>query len=85
VAAVSVGVFDGGVLVDLDYSEDKRAEVDMNVVMTGRGEFVEIQGTAEMGTFGRSLLDAQIAAAEGAIRRLAALQRESLGADWPIS
>jgi ribonuclease PH len=83
VAAVSVGVFGGRVLVDLDYSEDSRAEVDMNVVMTGRGEFVEVQGTAESGTFGRSILDAQLDGAEAAIRRLTALQREALGANWP--
>jgi ribonuclease PH len=85
VAAVSVGVLDGCVLVDLDYSEDKRAEVDMNIVMTGGGEFVEIQGTAEQGTFGRPLLDTQIGAAQAAIRRLTDLQRECLGADWPLS
>ncbi len=85
IAAVSVGVLDGGVLVDLDYSEDSRAEVDMNVVMTGAAEFVEVQGTAESGTFGRSLLDRQLAAAEEAIRRLTALQREALGTDWPVT
>jgi ribonuclease PH len=84
VAAVSVGVHGGRVLVDLDYSEDSRAEVDMNVVMTGRGEFVEVQGTAEAGTFGRKVLDSQLDAAEGAIRRLMALQREALGADWQL-
>ncbi|MGE3317597.1 MAG: ribonuclease PH [Planctomycetaceae bacterium] len=83
VAAVSVGVFGGRVLVDLDYSEDSRAEVDMNVVMTGKGEFVEVQGTAEAGTFGRPVLNAQLDAAEAAVRRLMTLQREALGSDWP--
>lgn len=85
VAAVSVGVQEGRVLVDLDYSEDSRAEVDMNVVMTGKGEFVEVQGTAEAGAFGRKLLDAQLDAAETGIRKLMALQRDALGSDWPLS
>jgi len=85
VAAISVGILGGRVLTDLDYSEDKGAEVDMNVVMTGAGRFVEVQGTAESGTFGRALLDEQLSAAELAIRRLTALQRECLGADWPFA
>ncbi|MBW3539401.1 MAG: ribonuclease PH [Planctomycetes bacterium] len=78
VAAVSVGVVDGEVLVDLDYAEDSRAEVDMNVVMTGGGSFIEVQGTAERGTFDRRLLDAMLARAEAAIGELTRLQRQAL-------
>ena len=78
VAAVSVGVVDGEVRVDLDYPEDVTAEVDMNVVMSSEGRFVEVQGTAEQGTFDRSTLDAMLDAAEGAIRELDAAQREVL-------
>src|ERR1700677_945632 len=67
VAAISVGIIDGSVLVDLDYSEDVRADVDFNVVMTGGGEFIEVQGTAEGRTFGPALLDQQLSAARRAI------------------
>lgn len=84
VAAVSVGVVDGEVLCDLDYSEDVRADVDTNVVMTGKGDFVEIQGTAEKGTFGREQLDQQLAAAQRGIEELTAMQKESLGKNWPL-
>jgi ribonuclease PH len=78
VAAVSVGIVDGDVLLDLDYREDSRADVDLNVVMTGRGEFVELQGTAERRTFSRDQLDAQLALAADGIARLTALQRAVL-------
>lgn len=84
VAAISVGILDGEVLLDLDYSEDVRAEVDMNVVMIGRGEFVEVQGTAERRTFGRDLLNRQLELAEAGIRQLTALQQASLGEKWPL-
>jgi len=84
VAAVSVGVVDGEGLLDLDYAEDSRADVDMNVVMTGRGEFVEVQGTAERGTFSRDALDRQLAMAAEGIARLTALQRETLSSEWPL-
>ncbi|HBH01326.1 MAG: ribonuclease PH [Candidatus Rokubacteria bacterium RBG_16_73_20] len=77
VAAVSVGVVGGEVVLDLNYAEDSAAEVDMNVVMTGAGEFVEVQGTAEQAPFGRARLDAQLALAEQGIRRLVALQRRA--------
>jgi len=83
-AAVSVGIIEGLVLADLDYSEDVRAEVDLNVVMTGNGEFIEIQGTAEGRTFGQPLLDRQLAIAKRAIARLTQLQREALGEKWPL-
>jgi ribonuclease PH len=84
VAAVSVGIVDACVLVDLDYSEDVRAEVDFNVVMTGQGEFIEVQGTAEGRTFSPALLDQQVQAAQRAIARLTALQREVLAEKWPL-
>ncbi len=64
VAAVSVGLRDGVCLLDLDYSEDSQAEVDMNVVLTGSGQFVEVQGTAEGRTFSRAQLNAQLDLAE---------------------
>ena len=74
-AAVSVGVVDGACLLDLDYSEDSRAEVDMNVVMTGSGRFVEVQGTAEGMAFTRGELDELVGLAEGGIA--AAARRRS--------
>ncbi len=84
IAAISVGIVAGQVVADLDYVEDKDAEVDMNVVMTGGGEFVEVQGTAEGTPFNRQLLDAQLALAEKSIARLTAIQRETLGDIWPF-
>jgi ribonuclease PH len=78
VGAISVGVVQGQAVLDLNYVEDSSAEVDMNVVMTGAGEFVEVQGTAEQVPFGRARLDALLAIAEGGIRRLVALQRRAL-------
>jgi ribonuclease PH len=80
VGAISVGVVRGQALLDLNYVEDSSAEVDMNVVMTGSGEFVEVQGTAEQVPFGRPRLDALLAIAEGGIRRLVSLQRRALEA-----
>ena len=84
VAAVSVGIVDAQVLCDLDYSEDVRAEVDMNVVMTGKGRFVEVQGTAERGTFDADQLNTQLAAARQGIETLTAIQRQTLGQNWPL-
>jgi len=74
VAAVSVGVIDGVCMLDLPYEEDARAEVDMNVVMTGGGRFVEVQGTAEGLPFSRGELDELLALAEGGIGQLTAAQ-----------
>ena len=74
-AAVSVGVVDAIACLDLDYSEDARAEVDMNVVMTGSGRFIEVQGTAEGAPFSRGELDDLLGLAEGGITELLALQR----------
>ena len=73
-AAVSVGVVDGACLLDLDYSEDARAEVDMNVVMTGSGRFIEVQGTAEGLPFTRGELDEMLALGEQGIAELVAAQ-----------
>jgi ribonuclease PH len=80
VAAVSVGIVEGEVLLDLDYSEDSVAEVDMNVVMTGAGELVEVQATAERGVFARDELDAMLDAAAKGIERIVAAQREAVEA-----
>jgi ribonuclease PH len=80
VAAVSVGVIDGGVRTDLEYVEDVRAEVDMNVVMSSTGGFVEVQGTGEHGTFDRAQLDRLIGAAVRAIGELDAAQQAVLKA-----
>src|SRR5215475_1689437 len=78
VAAISVGMVAGEAVLDLNYVEDSSAAVDMNVVMTGAGEFVEVQGTAEQVPFGRARLDSLLATAEAGIRRLVALQRRAL-------
>ena len=77
VAAISVGIVDGVARLDLPYEEDVRAETDMNVVMTGDGSFVEVQGTAEGAPFHRSELDALLGLAEKGCADLTRLQRES--------
>ena len=77
-AAVSVGVVNGAAVCDLDYAEDRKADVDMNLVMTGAGEFVEIQGSAEGATFGRELLNEMLEMGENTIRQLFDLQRAAL-------
>jgi ribonuclease PH len=79
VAAVSVGVVDGCEMLDLCYAEDSNALVDMNVVMSGNGQFVEIQATGEQATFGRQQLDKLLELAEGGINTLIKLQKEALG------
>lgn len=84
IAAVSVGVVDDSVLLDLDYSEDVRADVDMNVVMTGNGQFVEVQGSGEEATFSHEQLLALIAGGQHGITQLSKLQRDTLGAEWPM-
>ena len=75
VAAVSVGIVDGAVMLDLPYAEDSRAEVDMNVVGSEDGALIEVQGTAERGSFDRRQLDAMLDLATDGIRQLAAVQR----------
>jgi ribonuclease PH len=79
VAAVSVGVVDGVPVLDLDYVEDVTAGTDMNVVVTGAGRFVEVQGTAEHGAFDRAELDRLLDLAVGGCAELAKLQQEALG------
>ena len=78
VAAVSVGIVDGEPCLDLPYEEDVRADTDMNVVMTGDGAFVEVQGTAEEAPFDRAELDALLSLAEKGCADLTAIQRDAL-------
>jgi ribonuclease PH len=80
IAAVSCGMVGGRALLDLDYSEDSTAEVDMNVVMTGDGGLVEVQATAERTPLSRASLDEMLALAAGGIERLRVAQEEALGA-----
>jgi ribonuclease PH len=83
VAAVSVGIVGGEALLDLDYEDDSSAETDMNVVMTGEGELVEVQATAEKDPFSRDLLDRLLDLAAGGIEELAAAQRDAVAAPRP--
>ena len=78
VAAVSVGIVGGVPVLDLDYAEDSGCDTDMNVVMTGRGGFVEVQGTAEGTPFSREEMDALVALAARGIRKLVAAQKAAL-------
>jgi len=80
VAAVSVGIVEGVAVLDLDYAEDAGCDTDMNVVMTGDGAFVEVQGTAEGAPFTRGEMDALVSLAEGGIRELIAAQKRALAA-----
>jgi ribonuclease PH len=79
VAATSVGIVSGVEMLDLSYSEDSTAETDLNVVMTGSMEYVEVQGTAEGRPFSRAQLDSLLSLAEAGIRDLLAAQRAVLG------
>jgi ribonuclease PH len=79
VAAISVGIVDGEALLDLAYEDDSRAEVDMNVVKTGDGRFIEVQGTAEGLPFGREALDTLLGLADHGIRQLVEKQRAIVG------
>jgi ribonuclease PH len=78
VAAVSVGIVNGEVMVDLDYAEDSTADVDMNLVATGNGKLIELQGTAEQKLFSRLQLDSMLDAGIAAITRLVEIQRQAL-------
>ncbi len=78
VAAISVGIVQGTPLLDLEYTEDSACDTDMNVVMTGAGHFVEVQGTAEGAAFSRAEMDKLLALAEKGIRTLVGLQSEAL-------
>ena len=80
IGAVSVGVLGGEALCDLNYAEDSKADADVNLVMTGAGEFVEVQGAAEGAPFSKEKLQAMLELGEGAIRRIFELQRAALEA-----
>jgi len=80
VAAVSVGIVEGEALLDLDYAEDSTADVDMNVVITGSGDLVEVQATAERTAFPRDALDEMLDLAEAGIARIRDAQQDALGA-----
>ena len=79
VAAISVGIVDGKKLLDLEYSEDSSADVDLNVVKTGSGGYVEIQGTAEQVPFDDNQMDAMLKLADKGIKELIALQKKTVG------
>ncbi|MFA5096368.1 MAG: ribonuclease PH [Candidatus Omnitrophota bacterium] len=79
VAATSIGIVNGELLLDLCYEEDSRAEVDMNVVMTASGEFIEIQGTAERKPFGKEKMDSMLGLAQKGIEDLFSIQRKLVG------
>jgi ribonuclease PH len=79
VAAISVGILEGAPLLDLEYTEDAACDTDMNVVMTGAGHYVEVQGTAEGVAFTRKEMDALLGLAEKGVAELVALQKQSLG------
>jgi ribonuclease PH len=79
VAAISVGIFEGAPVLDLDYDEDSQCDTDMNVVMTGAGGFVEVQGTAEGAPFSRDEMNELIALADSGIKALVLKQKEALG------
>jgi ribonuclease PH len=85
VAAISVGVVGGRVMCDLAYEEDVRAETDMNVVATGRGLFVEVQGTAEASVFSKEELDSLLEMALGATQKLAGIQQIALGGNLELA
>jgi len=79
IAATSVGILDGNMLLDLCYEEDSKAEVDMNVIMTGSGEFIEIQGTAERRPFSKEKMDSMLDFAKKGIAELFTIQRKLVG------
>jgi len=83
VAAVSVGIVDGEERLDLEYVEDRDAEVDLNLVMTGTGKFIEVQGSGEEATFTRKQLDRLLELGEHGVRMITAEQKKTLGAAWP--
>ena len=84
VAAVSVGLVDGEARLDLEYVEDRDAEVDFNVVMTGSGRFIEVQGTGEEATFTRKQLDSLVDLAADGIADITKAQKAALGKAWPL-
>ena len=84
VAAISVGIVNGQAVLDLDYEEDSSAAVDMNVVMTGNGQFVEVQGTGEEATFTERQLSTMLKLARTGICELVDVQQKALGKRWPF-
>jgi ribonuclease PH len=84
VAAISVGILEGQPLLDLEYVEDRDAEVDLNLVMTGSGRFIEVQGTGEEATFSREELDGLLELGRQGTAEITRLQREALGPAWPL-
>lgn len=78
IAAISVGVYQGTAVVDLDYAEDSNADIDMNLVMTASGNFIEVQGTAEEAPFNREAMNQMLELGENAIKELAAIQQQAL-------
>lgn len=84
VAATSVGVVGGEVVLDLNYKEDSTAGVDMNLVMTGKGRFIEVQGTGENVSFSPQELQALLETGQSGIRTLTQLQQQALGGLWPF-
>lgn len=85
VAAISVGLCAGTELLDLDYAEDKDADVDFNLVMTGGGAFVEVQGSGEEATFSRAQLDRLLKLGQAGIETITAAQKRSLASHWPFA
>jgi ribonuclease PH len=79
VAATSVGIFDGAKILDLCYAEDSKAAVDMNVIMTGSGKFIEVQGTAERQPFSAEDLQEMLSLASGGVKELIELQKKLVG------
>lgn len=84
VAAISVGLLEAEALLDLEYIEDRDAEVDMNLVMTGSGKFIEVQGSGEEATFTRAQLDRLIELGESGIKTITAAQKKCLAGGWPF-
>jgi ribonuclease PH len=84
VAAVSVGIFEDVELLDLNYVEDKDAQVDLNLVMTNAGQFIEVQGSGEEATFSRSQLDRMLKLGKVGIDAITDQQHKALGAHWPL-
>jgi ribonuclease PH len=84
VAAISVGILEESELLDLNYQEDKDADVDLNLVMTGAGQFIEVQGSGEEATFSRTQLDRMLKLGKAGIDAVTSQQRQALGANWPL-
>jgi ribonuclease PH len=84
VAAVSVGLLDGSALLDLDYREDRDADVDLNLVMTGAGDFIEVQAGGEEAVFRREQLDELLRLGRLGVEAVTRAQRAALGAEWPL-